>query len=222
MDGSVLVVARISQLFLSFFKLFLFLNGGMLFLAVYNMYHSTENPRFMFCNLCMLTMNFWMMMLLFFMVVLCLKVCLIMNYTPEALQNNSWLQHIILFPFVENGGIMVGDEEMMQMAMQESMNADANTRSPPTLDKLLSTDLKWGFCMNPIQDPDLSLECLICSNKLEHTFPNIAGCVKLSCTCGTSFHRKCVLEWFHFNEIEATDTEPSRVTCPSCRHAFTL
>lgn len=220
MENSALVVARISQLFMSLFRLFLFLNGGMLMFAVCSLFQAKENWRVMFFNLCMVTLNFWMMLLLFFMVSICLKVCLVMHYSPESLENSSWLQQILFFPFADSV-LMVDEEDAVQMAMDASMQEESNRRTPPTLDKLLGTDLKWGYCMTPVISPDASQECLICSNKMDHVFPNIAGCVRLSCTCGTIFHRKCVLEWFHFNETDATDTEPSRVTCPSCRHVFT-
>jgi hypothetical protein len=219
------VIRKISILFTSIYRTFVFLNGVILMIGVYNLYTSDDKCfRTNFWFICMLTVNFWVMLLIFFMVSLCFKLCIMVAQWPssrEVLEGNAWIQSLLLFPLTDALHDDQDYEDIMAMAMQESMSNDQPSRSPPTLDKLLATELKWGFCMSTKENIQPTNECIICAHELSHTYPNFGGCVKLSCPCNDVFHKKCVLEWFHFNETDGTDTEPARVTCPSCRHAFT-
>lgn len=222
---SPIVIRKFSLLFTGIFRTFIFLNGAILLIGVYNLYTSDDKCiRTNFWFICMLTINFWVMMLIFFMVSLCFKICILISQWPnvrEIMEGNAWIQSLLLFPLTDTWSDDRDYEEMIAMAMNESMNDDQQARSPPTLDKLLGTELKWGFCIVLKDDIQSTNECIICAHKLSHIYPNFEGCVTLSCPCNDVFHKKCVLEWFHFNETEGTDTEPARVTCPSCRHAFT-
>lgn len=210
-----IVVNRLSSIFYGTFKVFLTLNGIILLLSIYNMCGSSiTGLRTNFWITCILIINFWVMMVFFFLLSLCFKFIFLLIEQNHEGENRSLLNSILLFPLIGD------DEEILQTILQESTNTEQASRASPTSDKLISINLKWGFCMETkavVENDDN--KCLICTNNLSHNFPEFQGCVSLQCNCDTIFHKKCILEWFHFNE---TDTDTPVVTCPSCRHAFTL
>lgn len=217
MQQNTILIRRLSSLFYNVLKTFIFLNGMMIAMAVYNIFTSNIGSlRTSFWIFCMITINFWVMIMFFFLVSACIKICILV--VASLSQDNTELLGQ-LFPL----SIPIGqDEDELETVLNESLNTSPPSRTSPTLDKLLKAELKWGFSMKPETTPYSNDEkCLICANNLDYNFPGIVGCVSLSCSCDTIFHKKCLLEWFHFNETERTDTEPSMVTCPSCRHAFT-
>ncbi len=94
------------------------------------------------------------------------------------------------------------------------MEDTTENRLPPTNDQLLNLELKWGPYMVLEENPPESEKCIICLQSLEPS----SGVIKLSCNCNNYFHRKCMIEWFYFNERE--DNNRFKVSCPSCRHTF--
>lgn len=219
MRQSNVLISRLSTLFYNIFKIFLFLNGIMLILSIYNICGSSSYLfRSNFWITCILVINFWVLMSIFFLLSICYKLLLgLFDQLIDDGDNQTFIHSLMLFP-------LMGDEnDLIQAVLHESANTEQPSRSSPTSDKIIKIDLKWGFCMKLVTLTSSELtddnKCLICANALTHTFPDFQGCVRLECNCNTIFHRKCILEWFHFNENE--DDNRSIVTCPSCRHAFT-
>ena len=217
------IVRRLSVLFQGIFRIFLFINGIMIGISVLNVIQSSSlHFRTHFWIFFILMVQFWMMVLIFFLLSVGLKVCLYVASGQTGEENIEWMQALMLFPLREEG-----EEEIYQMMVQESMHTSAPpARNAPTMDKLLKMDLDWGSHVRPLlqlSDAQKEEKCLICLQAMDHVMPtpSIQGVVHLTCTCNTLFHKKCILEWFHFNEKDAQGEEPRQVTCPSCRHVFT-
>lgn len=217
-------VKRLGKIVSGGFKFFLLMNGIMILIAVYNVVQSkAETFRLSFWIFCILLLNFWMMLTFFFIVSMCVKMCMIISIDPSALENSmSWIQTLVLFPLPSQDSEM----DVISAVLRESMETShPPSRPSPTLDKLLRMDLRWGSVLRVLsleEYEEIEEKCLICLQGMTHLFPNMPGVASLTCSCATLFHKKCVLEWFYFNEKEATDTEPAVATCPACRHAFTI
>lgn len=222
------MVNKISIIFYNVFKTFIMIECIMMGVSILNIVRSEGTEfRSYFWVFCVLLLNFWIMMIFFFLLSMCMKICLFITTRSslDVTEENTLLQSMLLFPLFSFD--YRSEEELIEAVMNESMNPTETIppRNPPTLDKLLKTELDWGFCARPvipITTQQKEEKCLICLHDMTHGFPSISGVVSLSCMCSTLFHKKCLLEWFYFNEKQASDTEPAQVSCPSCRHVFTL
>jgi len=221
------MVRKISMVFYSVFKTFIMIEGIMVGVSILNIVRSNGTEfRTYFWVFCVLLLNFWIMMIFFFLLSMCMKICLfvVTRSSLDVVEENSLLQSMLLLPLFSFE--YTSEEEIIEAVMNESMHQTETTRprNPPTLDKLLKIELDWGFCARtvvPITTQQKEEKCLICLHDMTHVYANVPGVVSPTCQCSTLFHKKCLLEWFYFNEQEATDTESSQVTCPSCRHVFT-
>lgn len=117
-----------------------------------------------------------------------------------------------LWPLLHS--FLTGEEEPEEdLVAHLSLMEDENSRLPATPDQMLLIEMKWGSFLH-IQNNTVDLDkCVICLQNLE------TEVVGLGCQCNNYFHRKCVLEWFYFNEKEL-EGGAHCVSCPSCRHEF--
>jgi len=222
------IMRKMSSMLFSVFRSFLIINAIIMVIAITNVVQSEGTAfRGNFWMFCMLIFNFWMMVIFFFLISMCMKMCIFSMSPPSYIEENAevFFQNLLMFPMMIDE-VYYDEDSMFVAATNESMRASPSspTRSPPTLDRLMAMELKWGFCSLPIvatTSAEKEEKCLICLQDMTHSYATFQGIISLSCHCNTLFHKKCILEWFHFNEKEASDTEPSLVTCPSCRHAFT-
>jgi hypothetical protein len=217
------MVRRISVMFHGIFRTFVTIQGIMMGISVLNIIRSEgKDIRTNFWLFCILLMNFWIMMVFFMLLSMCMKICIHLVTHSGSLELLEGMMMFPMFMFTYSGE--ESEEEMMDAAVNESMNTPpAPPRNSPTLDKLLMMEVRWGSYAPTIQPTDAQKEekCLICMHEISFSYPLTSGVVEPSCMCATLFHKKCLLEWFYFNEKEATTTDPAQVTCPSCRHVFT-
>lgn len=212
------MIRRLAFLYQTIFRTFLFMNGIMIGVAVLNIIQSSSlHFRIYFWFFFYMMIQFWIMMLLFFFLSVSLKVCIHMISAQSGEENADWVRMLMIFPEER-------EEELYQMMAHESLQTTTTpVRNAPTMDKLLKMDLDWGSYIRPLEqltDPQKDEKCLICLQTMEQPTPTIQGVVRLACACQTLFHKKCILEWFHFNAKDADDDGPGQVTCPSCRHVF--
>lgn len=216
-DVSTMIVRRMATIFSNIFRIFLIVNGVVMTVAIMNVIQSPLSAfRFHFWVFFIIMAQFWLMSLLFFLISISLKVVFYIS-VPQTGENPTWLQTLMLFPM--NGD---GDDEIMELIMTESMNTPQPSRNPPTTDRLLKINLDWGESINimtEMTDEEKKEKCLICLQAVENDTTNIHGVVNLACMCHTVFHKKCILEWFHFNEKDIDGS--FQVSCPSCRFVFT-
>jgi hypothetical protein len=133
---------------------------------------------------------------------------------------HSWIFSVIFFPLISEEN----ESDFMNLIFQQSFEEEntPSTTQPPTTENLSALETKWEniFKEKPVVVSDEL--CLICANAYTHEYPSHKGCVELACSCATIFHKKCVLEWFHFSQKQdQTDETKFIVSCPSCRHIFT-
>ena len=225
-----LAMQKIGKLVSSIFKVFLAINLVMIVVSIVNVVGaSSDGFRTNFLFFCIIVINFWIMMIFFFLMTLCMKFSVIhtLSTTADPVPHErflSWIMTFSVFPMTETtteGDVLnIVLNESFQMTSQEQ---HSTRREPPTLEKLLHADLKWGSVMTPCVPTEEQADdpCLICLHTMDHMISNLPGVVVLSCQCQTRFHKKCVLEWFYFSEKETNDTHERTTTCPSCRHVFT-
>lgn len=222
-----IAMQKIGKLVSSIFKVFLAINLIMIIVSIVNVVGASgEGFRTHFLFFCIIVINFWIMMIFFFLMTLCMKFSIIhtLSATPEPVPRDrflSWMMTFSVFPMTET---ITTDGDVLNIVLNESFQMQENTRrEPPTLEKLLHADLKWGSVMTPFVPTDEHADdtCLICLHTMDHIISNLPGVVVLSCQCQTRFHKKCVLEWFYFSEKENHETHQNTTTCPSCRHVFT-
>jgi hypothetical protein len=216
------MIHKITRMFYNLFRVFVGINLVMIVCAIMNVIQSNQTTfRMNFWFFCILVMNFWIMMILFFLVSISIKFSIVMSVDPSALDENmGWIQTMIVFPLMPSYD---DNDEVIRLVMEESINTPAPSRSAPASERLLKMEVKWGRAFRmyeDMSDEQKKEKCLICLQDMEHVFPTMAGVSVLTCNCNTLFHKKCILEWFHFNEKDATEAEPSTVSCPSCRHLF--
>lgn len=214
------MIHKITKMFYNLFRIFVGINFIMIICAIFNVIQSNQMTfRSNFWFFCILLMNFWIMMIFFLIASMSIKFSVIMSIDPTTLEDNmGWIQTMIVFPIVP-----AYDDEVMEMVMEESINTPPPSRTTPATDRLLSMEVKWGdaFRMHEeLSEEQKKEKCLICLQDMDHVFPTATGVSVLTCNCDTMFHKKCILEWFHFNEKDATSSDPSTVSCPSCRHVF--
>jgi hypothetical protein len=134
---------------------------------------------------------------------------------------HSWLFSVIFFPLISEED----EGDFIQAITRESFEeTQEQPIQSPTAVHLQELETKWNAIWKDITLPDDKKEetCIICANPYTHQYPSHQGCVELTCSCATFFHKKCVLEWFHFNQKQdQNDENKSIVSCPSCRHVFT-
>jgi hypothetical protein len=168
--------------------------------------------------------NFWIMMIFFCLLSMFIKlfICMVNQDLLNALDSEySWIFSVIFFPLISEED----EEEFVQLISQQSFETDEQDNTqPPTTEDLTEHETRWQKIWKDAQIPNEKKEeaCLICANLYSHEYPSHKGCVELTCSCATLFHKKCVLEWFHFNQRQdQTDETKHIVSCPSCRHVFT-
>lgn len=218
-----LMVKKLSIIFYCIFKVFMFLNMGLLGLSLYVMLVSRSNiGTFLFV---IFFINFWIMMVFFCLLSMCIKlfICMVHEDLLNTLDDGySWMSAVIFFPLISEED----EQDFVQMISLQSLQEDQEQNTqPPTTEHLSGLESKWKTVWKEIKVPDEKKEeqCLICSNPYTHEFPYHKGCIELTCSCATLFHKKCVLEWFHFNERQdQTDETKTVVSCPSCRHVFVV
>ena len=218
-----IIIKRLSTIFYSILKIFLMLNGVMMSIIVINiMKPLTEGYRANIWMMFVLMINFFIMLIFFFMLSMFIKLFICMSNENVMSQNDedmSWIYSIIFFPLMNE----INEEEFIQMIAQDSFDeSNENETIPPTTEKLVNLETKWGFVLKNFELTEEKKEekCLICANPYEYNFPLIEGCIVLTCDCSTVFHKKCLLEWFYFNEKHEEEEDKYITTCPSCRHAF--
>lgn len=219
-----IMVKKLSIIFYCIFKVFMILNMILLGLSMYIMIVSKSGiGTFLFI---VFFVNFWIMMIFFCLLSMYIKlfICMVNEDLLNSLDTeNSWIFSVIFFPLVSEED----EEEFVQLLSQQSFetdNQEQNTQ-PPTTERLIELETKWKTIWKDVQIPDEKKDetCLICANSYTHEYPSHKGCVELVCSCSTLFHKKCVLEWFHFNQKQdQNDETKSIVSCPSCRHVFKL
>lgn len=207
------VVKRLSVIYYCVFKVFMVLNGLLLGLAFYMLRNGAS--AFLFV---IFFINFWMMMIFFCLLSMYIKLFLCMQHMDEMPDDFSWVYAVIFFPLVDEET----EEEFVRLVAQQSLDeAQQQTTQPPTTDRLDELETRWKSVWEDAGGGSSDDACLICANPFTHEYPSHKGIVRLSGCCPTSFHKKCVLEWFHFNEKpDQTDETKRVVTCPSCRHLF--
>lgn len=200
---------KVSQIFLGIVKCFVGFNFFMLGFAIYNMIQSPDKMfRTHFWLFLLFLGNFWLMLFFLLVLSLCMKICML-SYEPN-------LQDIPrLWPLLHS--FLTGEEESEEdiIAHLTLMESEEDNRSPPTNDQLLNLEVKWMTFLIPFEGeiPVENDKCIICLQSLENNV------IRLGCDCRNLFHKKCVLEWFYFNEKEEEGGK-KKVSCPSCRHFF--
>lgn len=212
------VVKKLALIFYCVFKVFLILNMILLGFSLY----ATIVFRNAICAAIFLLFftNFWIMMVFFFLLSMYIKLFLCMMQEDFPFNNDpqsTWLFSIIFFPLVSEEN----EEDFLEYVSQQSFEEQERTVSQPTTEDLENVENKWKHVMKHVaevveekkQEP-----CLICANAYAFEFPCFKGWVELEC-CPIVHHKKCVLEWFHFNQKQDENNEWI-VSCPSCRHLF--
>lgn len=216
------MVKKLALIFYGVFRVFMFLNMLLLGLSLYIMVIAKNGVgTFLFI---VFFVNFWIMMTFFCLLSMFIKlfICMIHEDALNTLDEDySWVLSVIFFPLLSEGD----EGDFIQAVALHSFDEDEQTTTqPPTTDRLCELETKWNTIWKDSPPPDEKKEdpCLICAHPYSHQYPTHQGCVELTCSCATLFHKKCVLEWFHFNEKpDQNDESKSIVSCPSCRHVFT-
>lgn len=216
-----MMVKRLALIFYCIFKVFTILNMILLGLSLYIMLVVKNGVgTFLFI---VFFVNFWIMMIFFCLLSMYIKlfICMMNENLLNALDDDySWVFSVIFFPLVSEGH----EEEFIELISQQSLDeSQEQPTQPPTTDNLQELESKWKPIYKEVQVPENKKQemCLICANLYTHEYPAHKGCVELVCSCATLFHKKCVLEWFHFNQkIDQDDETKMIVSCPSCRHVF--
>lgn len=211
-----LIIKKLSSIYYSVFKVFLLLNIILLGATVY--LSKGSGGTFLFF---VFFMNYWIMMIFFCLLSMYIKLFLCMTHLDNLEEDQSWIYSVIFFPLLTEEN----EDDFLQFVMQQSMdNTQERETLPPTTENLESLETKWKTVMmeRVVPEETKNETCLICSNPYHHDYPSHRGCIVLGC-CTALFHKKCVLEWFHFNEKQdQSQPEKSIVSCPSCRHVFSL
>lgn len=226
-----MLVKKMSLIFFVIFKVFMILNMVLLGITIYLMVMASSGVGvFLFV---VFLLNFIIMLIFFNFISICVKlfICMSMALTNNSIyqsmqeEENSWVFSVMFFPLVTEAD----EEEFMALIQQQSFdqgNEEQQNIQPPSTERLDSLENKWGFVMTSKEAPQPQTEdnqelCIICSNEYVYNYPTHRGCVELSCGCSVIFHKKCVLEWFHFNEKKNPDDDTKvNVSCPNCRKIF--
>jgi hypothetical protein len=215
------IIQRLLSLFQGILRVFLFLNGIMVGIAMINIFQSPGSHfRIYFWMFFFIILQFWTMTLLYFFISVSIRVSLyIISSSINGDNPLELVQTIFAFPLRQDGE----EDIVFQMITNESLHDTSPRRVAPTMDRLLKMELDWGSHILSVDQSTYAQseeKCLICLHDMNHLFPRIPGVIQLSCACNTLFHKKCILEWFHFNAKESEQTDAYQVTCPSCRHVF--
>ena len=217
-----IVVKKLAIIFYCVFKVFLLLNTILLAFSLYTMI-LYRNIVFVAIFLLFFT-NFWVMMVFFFLLSMYIKLFLCMiqeEFSFHDRINESWLLSIIFFPLVSEEQ----EEDFLQYVSQQSFDEQQERIvNPPTTTDMEGVETRWKQVVKEVgidrvedkkQEP-----CLICANPYEFEYPCCKGWIELEC-CPVIYHKKCVLEWFHFNQKQNHEDKWT-VSCPSCRHLFSF
>lgn len=209
MDSSIYAqnLKKVSQIFLGIIKCFVGFNFFMLGFAIYNMITSPETMfRTNFWLFLLFLGNFWIMLFFFLILSLCMKICML-SFEP-SLEDVPRIWPL-LYSFLT--GDPTEEDLAAHLSLLESENDD---RPPPDNNQIMNIELTWGSIFKTPESFPPEEKCIICLQLLDPL-----NVVALSCDCPTFFHKKCVLEWFHFNQKE-NEHQQKTVSCPSCRHLF--
>lgn len=212
------VAKKLALIFYCVFKVFLILNMILLGFSLY----ATIVFRNAICAAMFLLFftNFWIMMVFFFLLSMYIKLFLCMMQEDFPFHNDpqsTWLFSIIFFPLVSEEN----EEDFLEYVSQHSFEEQERTVNPPTTGDLENVENKWKHVMKnvvEVAEEKKQEPCLICANPYAFEFPCYKGWVELEC-CPIVHHKKCVLEWFHFNQKQ-DENNGWVVSCPSCRHLF--
>lgn len=216
------MVRKLAVIFYCIFKVFMILNMILIGMTLYIMLVSKSGiGTFLFL---VFFINFWIMVIFFCLLSMYIKlfICMVNEDLLNSVgDESSWIFSVIFFPLISEEN----EEDFVSLISQQSLGEEqANTTNqPPTTENLVSLETRWEKVMKENKVPHDKKEelCLICANAYSHEYPSHKGCVELECSCATVFHKKCVLEWFHFNQKEDQNDETKViVSCPSCRHVF--
>jgi len=217
-----LMVKKLALIFYCVFKVFMVLNMVLLGLSLYIMLISRSGiGTFLFI---VFFVNFWVMMIFFGLLSMYIKlfICMVNEDILNRLDDeHAWLYSVIFFPLISEED---EDDFIAAVSQQSFEEQQEQSVQPPTTDRLQELETKWHLIWKDTVPSDDKKDetCLICANPYTHQYPSHQGCVELTCACATLFHKKCVLEWFHFNQKQdQNDESQSIVSCPSCRHVFT-
>lgn len=206
-----LVVKKLSMIFYCIFKVFLIMNMILLGVVAY-----TSKSTFLFF---IFFMNYWIMMIMFCLLSMYIKLFICITHMENISDDQSWIYSVIFFPLMGEES----EEDIIQFISQNSFeNSQEQHTQPPTTENLDTLATRWSNVIkNTVVSTEMGEElCLICANPYHHEYPTHKGCVGLGC-CPAIFHKKCVLEWFHFNEKQdQSNPDKTLVSCPSCRHLF--
>lgn len=211
-----LIVKKLSLIFYCVFKVFMLLNMFLLGFILYMMFITHSGiAYFFFIIFCF---NFGIMLIFFFLLSMYIKlfICMIHDDLLTLDENQSWILSVIFFPLVTEES----EDDFLQFVTQQSFEQEEPNTPPPTTERMDQLETKWKSIWKDEIIPEEKKQetCLICANLYTHEYPSHQGCIGLGC-CSVLHHKKCVLEWFHFNEKQ--EEEKWTVSCPSCRHVFT-
>lgn len=213
------VLKKLSSIFYCVFKIFMILNSILLGLSIYIMLMARNGIGTFF--FIVFFINFWIMMIFFWLLSMFVKLFLCMTHDDVlnlSDDHQAWLYSIIFFPLINEEN----EEDFLLYVSQQSFQQDQTERTvqTPTTEHLDKMESSWKQTFEEMSSVPDTETCLICSHFYTHSYPTHQGCVKVSC-CSTLLHKKCLLEWFHFNErSDQTDEEKKVISCPSCRHVF--
>ena len=218
-----MMVKKLSLIFYCIFKVFMLLNMVLLGLMLYVMLVARNGVgTFLFI---VFFVNFWIMIIFFCLLSMYIKlfICMMNEDLLDALDTEySWVFSVIFFPLTSEQD----EDEFVELISQQSLSdSQEQPTQPPTTERLNELETKWHDIWKDIDVPDDKKEetCLVCANTYIYEYPSHKGCITLTCSCATLFHKKCVLEWFHFNQKpDQNDDTKTIVSCPSCRHVFCL
>lgn len=213
-----LIVKKLSLIFYCVFKVFMFLNIFLLGLTLYVMLISKSGIGiFLFI---IFFINFWIMLIFFCLLSMYIKlfICMIHDDLLSLDENQSWIFSVIFFPLVSEEN----EDDFIQLVSQQSFENEERNVQAPNGERLNELETTWKTIWKELSIPEEKQQepCLICANAYSHEYPSHQGCIKLEC-CSILLHKKCVLEWFHFNEKQEDDSSKKNVSCPSCRNLFT-
>lgn len=212
--NTAVIIKKLSSIYYCIFKVFMLLNALLLGVSFYMARNGSG--AFLFI---VFFINFWMMMIFFCLLSMYIKLFLCMQHMGDLPDDMTWIYAVIFFPLADEDT----EEEFVRLIAQQSLEeAQQQTTQPPTTERLNELETRWKHVWEDVVGSGGDDTCLICANPYTHEYPSHKGVVRLNACCPTIFHKKCVLEWFHFNEKPDQNDEAKRiVSCPSCRHVFT-
>jgi len=150
----------------------------------------------------------------------------LMFVSQEAINTNQ--ASVLMVPLSQT--LFGDDDQALARILQDSFgmtqsSSSSQPRDPPNTERLQQLFQVWTSSVISVSPPfNGNGNCMICLQSLTQDPVNdsLTGNVRMNCSCQTTFHKKCLMEWLHFNERVSEQT-PSLylTTCPACRHVFT-